>query len=244
MEFGQYVDFDYQQVNRNASQPHPPVYDIYNGELDSSAQVAQGISTASGFWEAFNKVVDAPSSRSENNHCLLARWIDTPLGGMLALADDEGLHLLEFADRHNLEVEILKLRKHLLCNIIPGEHIFLHRIAVELADYFDGINFTFSVPLVAFGSVFEHSVWALLKRIPPGETWSYAQMAEKLGQPAANRAVGHANGKNSLAIVIPCHRVIRADGSLSGYGGGVWRKRWLLEHEQKFLNKNHQPSLL
>ena len=163
---------------------------------------------------------------------------------MIALADAEGLHLLEFVDRRGLENELLRLRKHLKCSIVPGTHPYLDQINAELNAYYEGSSFDFQTPLVEFGSAFERSVWELLKKIPPGETWSYLKTAELLGQPTATRAVGHANGKNTLAIIIPCHRVIRADGSLSGYGGGVWRKQWLLEHEQKFLDKALQPKLI
>lgn len=182
-------------------------------------------------------------SQTDKVHMLLARWIDTPLGAMLALADDAGLHLLEFVDRRALETEIKRLRGHLGCNILPGDHPYLDKIESELKDYFDGIKDQFSVPLVELGSAFEKSVWQCLKTIPSGETWSYAELAKKLGNPNATRAVGHANGKNSIGIVIPCHRVIRSDGTLGGYGGGIWRKQWLLEHEQKYFSNAYQPGL-
>lgn len=230
----------YQRARRMGSALH----EIRSGDSVITAQVNHGFSSSSGFWEAFKNVFGASPSQAEGVRILLARWIDTPLGGMLALADDEGLHLLEFVDRRGLENEILRLRKHLHCSIVPGNHAYLDQIAAELAGYYEGSCFDFHTPMVEFGSVFEQSVWALLKQIPPGETWSYAKMAELLGKPTATRAVGHANGKNTLAIIIPCHRVIRADGALSGYGGGVWRKQWLLDHEQSHLAKQRQPKLI
>lgn len=211
---------------------------IRNGESVIGAQIDHGFESASGFWEAFKNVFGAPPREAEKIECLYAKWIDTPLGAMLALADDRGLHLLEFVDRRGLEKEILQLRKKTGAYIVPGNNRFLDKISIELKDYFEGRLFRFDIPLVINGSEFERDVWNLLRQIKPGETWSYAQLASKLGNPKASRAVGRANGRNHLAIVIPCHRVIGADGSLSGYGGGVWRKKRLLEHERT----SFQPS--
>jgi AraC family transcriptional regulator of adaptative response/methylated-DNA-[protein]-cysteine methyltransferase len=229
----------YQRGRRMGSALH----DLQSGDAVISAQVNNGFNSSSGFWEAFKQLFGNPPSQADNVHVLYARWIDTPVGGMLALADDAGLHLLEFVDRRALETEIKRLRAHLGCNIIPGDHLYLDRIEGELKSYFDGESDLFTVPLVELGSEFEKSVWKLLKTIPPGESWSYADLAKKLNNPNATRAVGHANGKNSIGIVIPCHRVIRSDGTLGGYGGGIWRKQWLLEHEQKYFSKAHQPKL-
>ncbi len=151
---------------------------------------------------------------------------------MLALADDAGLRLLEFVDRRGLERELVGLRRRLKCAIVPGNHALLDQIAAELAEYFAGRRMKFTVPLSPVGSEFQRRVWAELQRIAPGRTRSYAEMAAKLGIPKGPRAVGRANGSNMLAIVIPCHRVINADGSLCGYAGGLWRKQRLLEHER------------
>ncbi|HJQ27035.1 MAG TPA: methylated-DNA--[protein]-cysteine S-methyltransferase [Blastocatellia bacterium] len=168
---------------------------------------------------------------------LQARQIDTPLGGMLALANQNGLHLLEFVDRRELEDEMAALRSRLNCDIEPGNNAHLEQISRELQSYFEGRELTFSVPLVVGGSAFERDVWAKLQMIPPGETWSYAELAARIGNPRAVRAVGRANGRNCMAIVIPCHRVIRSDGNLCGYGGGIHRKQWLLEHERKITGR-------
>lgn len=205
---------------------------IRNGESVIGAQIDHGFESASGFWEAFKTVFGAPPKDADKVTCLYVKWTETPLGTMLALADDNGLHLLEFVDCRGLEKEIRQLRKKTGAYIIPGNNRILEQISAELRDYFDGKSFRFDVPLVISGSQFEKEVWRLLQKIEPGETWSYLGMAKRLGNPKATRAVGRANGRNRLAIVIPCHRVIGADGSLSGYGGGVWRKKWLLEHER------------
>jgi AraC family transcriptional regulator of adaptative response/methylated-DNA-[protein]-cysteine methyltransferase len=133
----------------------------------------------------------------------------------------------------------MRLRKRTGCFIVPGRNSHLDNLAEELKNYFAGTSMEFTVPLVSAGTPFETAVWKFLRSIPPGETWSYAELARKVGKPKAVRAVGRANGMNCLALVIPCHRVIRADGQLCGYGGGIWRKRWLLEHERKAIEQNN-----
>lgn len=107
----------------------------------------------------------------------------------------------------------------------------LERAGAQLGEYFAGERMTFDLPLAPSGTEFELGVWELLRRIPAGQTASYGDLARKLGDPTLARAVGRANGQNPLPIVVPCHRVIGADGSLVGFGGGLERKRWLLEHE-------------
>jgi methylated-DNA-[protein]-cysteine S-methyltransferase len=107
----------------------------------------------------------------------------------------------------------------------------LARAALQLNEYFAGQRTTFDLPLEAMGSVFEHRVWKALRSIPYGTTTSYGDLAKRLGDPSATRAVGSANGKNPIPIIIPCHRVVGANGDLTGFGGGLDRKRWLLEHE-------------
>jgi len=118
--------------------------------------------------------------------------------------------------------------------IVPGRNATLEATACQLKEYFAGERMKFELPLAPVGSTFQGRVWAELQRIAPGTTRSYAAMAQRLGVPRAPRAIGRANGSNMLALVIPCHRVIRADGSLCGYAGGIWRKQRLLEHERKF----------
>ncbi|SYZ71870.1 conserved hypothetical protein [Candidatus Zixiibacteriota bacterium] len=212
--------------------------EIHGGESVIGAQLENGFESSSGFWEAFRQVFGAPPSQAENIKYLQGKWFDTPLGAMAAFGNNDGVHLLEFVDRRGLEKELTHLQKKSGFCIVPGTNPHLERLGQELKDYFDGKSLKFSVPLVIIGTPFEKKVWDLLRTIPPGETWSYVQMARKLGRPTATRAVGMANGRNHLAIVIPCHRVIRADGELCGYGGGIWRKRWLLHHESRVSGKN------
>ncbi|HEX7040218.1 MAG TPA: trifunctional transcriptional activator/DNA repair protein Ada/methylated-DNA--[protein]-cysteine S-methyltransferase [Trueperaceae bacterium] len=194
------------------------------------AQLQAGYESASGFRDAFNRIIGSSPSAAEGP-VLTAAWLDSPLGPMLAVADDDGLVLLEFVDRRGLETELRRLRAK--AAIVPGTNAVLESIEVELSEYFAGRRCEFATPLKPLGSEFQRSVWRELGRIPPGETRTYGQVAAALGRPTAFRAVARANGANQLSIVIPCHRVVNADGSLGGYGGGLPRKQWLLAHERR-----------
>ncbi|MFH2049601.1 MAG: trifunctional transcriptional activator/DNA repair protein Ada/methylated-DNA--[protein]-cysteine S-methyltransferase [bacterium] len=235
-QFQKYYGMTFQAYHR-ARRMGQALHEIRKGKSVIGAQLDKGYDSASGFWAAFKHLFGVPPVKSEGVECLFAKWIDTPLGAMVAIANKKGLYLLEFVDRRGLENEIITLRKRTGFTILPGDNLHLDKITEEIKNYFDGKSISFTVPIVLTGSVFEQSVWKLLQKIPPGETRSYSYMAERLNKPGGARAIGRANGKNCIAIAIPCHRVIRADGSLCGYGGGVWRKQWLLNHEQKIVKK-------
>lgn len=158
---------------------------------------------------------------------------------MLAGATKEAVCLLEFDDRPMLPTQMVRLKQLFGREVKPGTNPVLEHLREELDGYFSGEVRTFSVPLDQRGTPFQESVWTLLHDIPYGRTWSYAHLAERLGNPEAVRAVARANGDNRMAILIPCHRVIGADGSLTGYGGGLRRKRFLIELEQGI----HSPDL-
>lgn len=160
------------------------------------------------------------------------RELATPLGPMLAATSDAGVCLLEFADRRMLPAQLASVRRR-IGPTVEGSHPLLDRLASELRAYFAGHLDAFSIPLDAPGSAFQERVWAELRRIPYGETLSYRDLANRVDAPLAWRAVGRANGSNRIAIVIPCHRVVAARGRLGGYGGGLDRKRWLLELERR-----------
>jgi len=210
--------------------------EVRRGGRVDEAKNGSGFGSASGFREAFTRVFgDSPTS-AKTRPCLFAERIETPLGGMIAVADDEGLRLLEFTDRRATERELSTLRKRLRRNVVPGEHPHLDAARSQLADYFSGKNLKFDIPLAPVGSDFQLRAWEILRSIPVGETRSYSWMAKQLGDENARRAVGRANGTNMICIVIPCHRVIRADGTLCGYGGGLWRKKWLLDHEKRYAS--------
>ena len=204
-----------------------------HGRVDE-ARNGSGFESESGFREAFTKVFGESPSNAKTRVPLFAERIDTPLGAMIAVADDKGLRLLEFIDRRATERELSILRKRLQTNVVPGKHGHLETVRSQLKNYFAGKNMRFDVPLAPVGSQFQLRAWKILQSIPIGETRSYSWMAKRLGDENARRAVGRANGTNMICIVIPCHRVIRADGTLCGYGGGLWRKKWLLDHEQRF----------
>jgi AraC family transcriptional regulator of adaptative response/methylated-DNA-[protein]-cysteine methyltransferase len=219
---------------------------VRNGADITHAGMRSGFESTSGFRDAFARLFGAPPGQARaptsNDRApgtqtvvaaLTARWLDTPLGPMLAIADDPGLCLLEFVDRRMLETQLRRVRRIFGCPIVPGDNVHLTRIAEELGRYFEGDLRRFTVPLSMRGSAFQMRVWKRLMAIPYGRTQSYAQMARDIGARNAQRAVGRANGDNRMAIIIPCHRVIRSDGTLCGYGGGLWRKKWLLEHEQR-----------
>ena len=194
-----------------------------------------GYESFSGFGAAFAGLFGKPPSSAKQVNCLLADWIMTPLGGMVAIANDEGLCLLEFQDRRALQREIAWLQHRFAATVVPGKNAALRRIAVELEEYFAGRRTRFETPLVLSGSEFQIRVWKELLKIEAGQTRSYTELAAAIGRPGAQRAVGRANGDNRLALVVPCHRVIRSDGAPCGYGGGLWRKRRLLEHEARMV---------
>jgi AraC family transcriptional regulator of adaptative response/methylated-DNA-[protein]-cysteine methyltransferase len=163
---------------------------------------------------------------------VLTTTLDTRMGPLLAGAIDAGICLLEFADPLRQKAQLADVRRHFGDAIQPGRHELTDRLAEELAEYFGGTRREFSVPLVLAGTPFQRRVWEQLRKIPYGETRSYADIARAVGSPAAVRAVGAANGRNRIAIVIPCHRVINKGGALGGYGGGLDRKQFLLDLER------------
>jgi AraC family transcriptional regulator of adaptative response/methylated-DNA-[protein]-cysteine methyltransferase len=206
---------------------------IRAGQTVIDAQLSSGYDSSSGFRDAFSRIMGAAPTMLEHSQPLKATWLDTRLGPMVAIADEEALYLLEFVDRRGLEREIERLRQKRKSAIIPGMTDPIRSIEQELAQYFDGKLTEFKTPLFLLGSPFQKNVWNQLIKIPPGETRSYSDIAAAIGNPNAFRAVAQANGANQLAIVIPCHRVINANGDLGGYGGGITRKHWLLNHESQ-----------
>jgi AraC family transcriptional regulator of adaptative response/methylated-DNA-[protein]-cysteine methyltransferase len=211
--------------------------EVKSGAKVIDAQLGSGFDSASGFRDAFVRIFGEPPRNGAKRDLLLAERIATPLGTMLAVAGDDGLVILDFVDRRGLERKLMTLRKRLGCIVIPGEHAEIAKARKQLGEYFAGERSRFELRLAPTGSPWEQAVWKQLREIPAGETRSYGWMAEQLGRAGASRAVGRANGMNFIAIVIPCHRVIRADGSLCGYGGGLWRKQWLINRERAMSHR-------
>lgn len=208
------------------------VEQIGRGESVIGTQLATGYESGSGFRSAFSRTLGAAPSRHEQRVLKAAR-LDTPLGPMLAVADEHALYLLEFVDRRGLERELERLRSKTKLAIIPGQAEAICMVEEDLKRYFAGGFREFKTPTAFLGSPFQKSVWEVLQTIPYGETRSYTDVAVEVGKPSAVRAVAQANGLNQLALIVPCHRVIGSDGAPCGYGGGLTRKAWLLEHESQ-----------
>ena len=202
--------------------------------IDDAAQDG-GYESVSGFRDAFKRTFAETPKASRTMKPLVFSRISTPLGPMLAMAEDRGLVLLEFTDRPALPREIDELRERYGYLITPGKHRYLLQAEEELQQYFEGRLTAFQVPLFTPGAAFEVEVWRELRKLAFGTRTSYGVLAARLNRPSAARAIGMANGRNRLAIIIPCHRVCAASGHLTGYGGGLGRKQWLLDHEQRVM---------
>lgn len=173
------------------------------------------------------------------NTIMYVQQFETPLGEMLACAVDEGLCFLEYIDGRESATVITKLKQEFNAQITEASNKHIDVLKTELNEYFGAKRKKFTVPLVFVGTDFQKSVWNELLNIPYGSTRSYKQQALALNNLLAIRAVAHANGTNKIAILVPCHRVIGEDGGLTGYAGGLWRKKHLLDLERG----HHQAEL-
>ena len=190
-----------------------------------------GFDSLSGFVDAFKKQFGGPPALASARVLWVTR-LSTPLGMMAAGAVDGRLCWLEFADRPRLDDELLDLEKRLGAKAVPGTDVVLTELSQQLERYFAGTLRAFDLPLELSGTAFQREIWSTLLTIPYAQTRTYGQQAA-LSRPGAVRAVGTANGANRIAIVVPCHRIVASDGTLAGYRGGLWRKRWLLDHEAR-----------
>jgi AraC family transcriptional regulator of adaptative response/methylated-DNA-[protein]-cysteine methyltransferase len=200
-----------------------------------------GWSSHSGFRDAFRKSTGSPPARAASNgeaaaperpaDPITVTRIETPLGDMIAGVTGTAVCLLEYPDRRLVQAQLETLQRRLGRTTVAGDAPLLDALRRQLDEYFAGERRDFDLPLSYPGTPFQLRVWDALRSIPYGETRTYAEMARQIGAPGAARAVGHANGLNRIAIVIPCHRVVAAGGGLGGYGGGLWRKLRLLENE-------------
>jgi len=204
---------------------------IRHGDKVIEAAFDSGYESLSGFTESFKKITGFSPKQSHHTNLVLITRIPTPLGPMLAGAVEEGICLFEFTDRRMLELQLGRLKKYFKAELSPGYHRHFDTLTTQLQEYFAGTRKQFDLPLALSGTPFQKKVWHILQTIPYGSTRSYQKQAELIGQPTAVRAVARANGDNKIAIIIPCHRVIGSDGKLTGYGGGLWRKRYLLQLE-------------
>lgn len=191
-----------------------------------------GYESLSGFHDAVQRLAGTTPSRSRASTLMHLTRIPSPLGPLVIATTEDALCLLEFADRRMLETQLTRLQKHFNAVMTPGENALTGEVHDQLQQYFAGKRRQFEVPLRMPGTEFQQQVWQQLLTIPFATTRSYAEQAKRIGRPAAVRAVGRANGDNRISIIVPCHRVVGADGKLTGYGGGLWRKKRLLEFEQ------------
>lgn len=212
---------------------------------NSITQTAYGVGyeSLSGFNDGFQRIFGKAPSDIQHKRVINIVRFSSKLGPMFACATDKGLCLLEFTDRRMLETEFQDLCKRLNAVILPGKNKFLDQAQQEFTEYLAGQRQVFNVPLDTPGTPFQQNVWKLLQEIPYGKTRSYQQQATLLGNPKAVRAVASANGMNRIAVIIPCHRVIGSNGKLTGYGGGLGRKKWLLELEQKYSGQAIQSKM-
>ncbi len=209
---------------------------LQDGGRVIDAQVAAGFESPSAFRRSFGRWLGLSLRDLPTASLLRAHWFQTELGPMVAVADQHSLHLLEFADRKALSTELRKLHKSHPISL--GKFRIHDAVEEQLGHFLSGAREVFDVPLTLHGSPFTQSVWRILRFIPAGQTRTYGDIARELGRPGATRAVARANGANQIAILIPCHRVIGADGALTGYGGGLWRKDRLISLEKSYARKD------
>lgn len=220
--------------------------EIKGGNSITGSAFGVGYESLSGFNETYKNIFGASPSNTKDKNVINIVRFTTPLGPMFACATNKGLCLLEFTDRRLLEWEFKDLCRRLNAVILPGENKYLEQAQIEMLEYFNGCRKEFSVPLHMVGTDFQVQVWKMLLNIPYGQTWSYLQQAIKMENPKSVRAIATTNGYNKLGIIIPCHRVIGSNGDLTGYGGGLGRKKWLLDMEMKNAstrNSIHHKSL-
>lgn len=208
--------------------------ELVGGAKVIEAQMEAGYASGSAFRAAFGGWMGLPPGAFVKNARLRADWVETPLGAMVAVASEHALHLLEFTERRALPAELAALRRDAKGSLGFGRFAPTDRIERELSEFMAGQAARFETPLRPLGTPFTQEVWRALRQIPAGQTRSYSALARDMGRPDATRAVARANGANPIAIAIPCHRVLGADGSLTGYGGGLWRKQKLIELERGF----------
>jgi AraC family transcriptional regulator of adaptative response/methylated-DNA-[protein]-cysteine methyltransferase len=206
---------------------------IQNGESVTHTAFDSGFESLSGFGNSFKNIFGVSPKHGKKQNIIDLKRIETPLGTMIACATYQGICLLEFTDRKMLVTELKSIAKLLNATIIQGQNKHFDTLETQLCEYFKSDRKVFSVPLHTPGTDFQNKVWNALKQIPYGQTKSYQEQAIIVKSPESVRAVANANGMNRVSILIPCHRVIGSDGQLTGYGGGLWRKKYLLELEEK-----------
>lgn len=211
---------------------------VRSGASVDDAVFASGYDSYSGFRSAFGRAFGVNPGNGGQAACVHITWMRTPLGPMVAGATESGICLLAFVDRHDVEAQFASFNRLFGSPLVPGVNAHLKTLRDELARYFAGSLQRFTVPCVFYGTSFQQEVWRQLCQIPYGETRSYEEIAVAVNRPNAVRAVGQANARNPIAIVVPCHRVIRKNGDPGGYSGELWRKYRLLQLEQGIAKRD------
>lgn len=205
--------------------------ELKGGRAATDVAFDNGYESLSGFGYTYKRLTGvAPTEQSQ---MIIIHRFTTPLGPMFVCATERGVCLLEFTDHQRLETELRDLQRLLNARILSGENSHTRQAAKEMSEYFSGTRQQFDLLLDAPGSDFQRSVWQALCAVPYGQTSHYQALSSQIGKPHAVRAVAAANGANRIAIVIPCHRIIGKEGAMTAYGGGLARKKWLIEHERK-----------
>ncbi|QOJ04850.1 MAG: methylated-DNA--[protein]-cysteine S-methyltransferase [Planctomycetia bacterium] len=203
----------------------------------TTTALRSGYESISGFESAARRAFGTSARRVTAVQPVFSKTINSPIGPLLLGANDEGLCVLSFSEGRSVAANLARLSRQLKCPVLAGPHELLDAAADQLTEYFAGKRREFDLPLHYPGTPFQRAVWSALRRIPYGRTTSYEQLARAVGRPGAQRAVGTANGSNRIAIIIPCHRVVNKSGKIGGYGGGVWRKEFLLELERSAASR-------
>ncbi len=205
---------------------------LKQGRRTLEAGRAGGYRSDSGFRDSFSVAFGRTPRDAREVDPVVTTLIESPIGPLLVGATDHGVAMLHFDEGRSRSAELSDLSKRLGAPLMPGEHALLDDTRRQLGEYFAGKRRDFDLPLDPRGTAFQRRVWRALQAIPYGRTCSYADIAAAIRSPGAVRAVGQANHHNPIAIIIPCHRVVNADGRLGGYGGGLWRKQYLLDLER------------
>lgn len=217
--------------------------ELKQGKSATAAAFDTSFDSLSGFGYTYKKLLGKSPAQSLDVSPILINRLTTPLGPMFVAASSEGICLLEFVDRKRLESELTDIQRLFKQRIIAGENVHIKQLKKELLEYFEGTRKTFDVAIHKAGTDFQQSVWEELEHIPYGKTMSYRDVAHKIQKPKAVRAVGAANGANRISILLPCHRVVGSNGQLTGYGGGIERKKWLLDFERSHVETGLSSKL-
>ena len=204
---------------------------IKNGNSITHSAFKSGYESLSGFNESYRSLFGESASKSKNRTVINVLRFSSPIGSLIAFATETGLCFLGFIGQKNIEKHFDEIQKEFNAIVLPGKNIHLMKVRKEVNEYFEGERKTFSVLLDIVGTDFRKKVWNELLNIPYGKTVSYKDQAIAMDNIKALRAVASANGMNKISLIIPCHRVISSNGNLTGYAGGLHKKKWLINFE-------------